>query len=96
MRPTSCPCCAASRPRPGWSCDTPLLFLDDLDKSKVTDRTADFVLAVIKARVRQAFPTVITTNLIGDDLAAQYGPQHGPPPVNELRAYGTAICPKRR
>lgn len=78
------------------SCVTPLLFLDDLDKSKVTDRTADFVLGVIKARVRQGFPTVITTNLIGDDLSAQYGPQYGPPLVNELRTYGTAVCPKKK
>lgn len=76
--------------------EAPLLLLDDLDKCKPTERASEFLLSVLKARARAGKTTIITTNLVSDELRKQFGVLHGPPIANELRAYSTKVAPKKK
>lgn len=65
-----------------------VLLLDDLDKTKVTERTGEFLFAVIDARVREGRATIITTNLTGEKLREQFASEVGGPLLRRLKDYG--------
>lgn len=58
-------------------CD--ILFIDDLGKEKLTERTATELFGVIEGRVKQLRPIFATTNLSGAALKASLSPDRGEP-----------------
>ncbi|BER92713.1 ATP-binding protein [Atrimonas thermophila] len=53
--------------------DVRFLVIDDLGKGKWSERVAERLYAVINARYNELNPTVITTNLVGQDLRKYVG-----------------------
>ncbi len=72
--------------------ETPILFLDDLGKSKITLRVGEALFEVIDRRTTNRRPTIITTNSVGDGLASRFeDAEAGSPAVRRLRDYFDAI-----
>lgn len=53
--------------------DVRVLVIDDLGKGKWTEKVAERLYAIINARYNELNPTIITTNLVGQDLRKYLG-----------------------
>jgi DNA replication protein DnaC len=62
-----------------------VLFIDDLDKMHPTPRTEAELFALLRARLDAGKPTFITTNMVGDELAARFSGEYGYALVARLR-----------
>lgn len=62
-----------------------LLVIDDLGKEKATPRSGEVLFCLLDCRIREGRPTWITTNFNGEEIAAKYGPDHGPAILSRLR-----------
>lgn len=62
------------------------LVLDDIDKIRPTEGMLEFLFAVLDHRLNQKYePTILTTNLVGEELAERWGPEYGPYLVRRIR-----------
>lgn len=68
---------------------TDLLVLDEAGSMKCAGREADILFAILGARHNQCLPTVITANLLPDELGVYLGEQV----VSRLREGGTETVP---
>ena len=63
------------------------VVLDDLGREKVTDWTGELIYAVVNARYESRLPTIVTSNLTAEDLAASpYWPA-----ISRLAEDGTLV-----
>lgn len=62
-----------------------LLYLDDIDKMRMTDRVESDFYRVIEERRRWLKPVFVTLNATGKDLAGMLSATGGTPIVNRLR-----------
>jgi DNA replication protein DnaC len=65
--------------------NSPLLFIDDIDKARFTPRVESELFALIEHRDVEQMPVVITTNLTGRELQKMFSPQIGPAIISRLR-----------
>lgn len=65
--------------------NTPLLFIDDIDKARFTPRVESELFALIEHRDVEGIPVVITTNLTGRELQGMFSRQTGPAIISRLR-----------
>lgn len=75
------------------SIEADVLALDDFDKVKVTERLGEFLFSVIDARTRSGRPTIITTNLTGPKLQAQFSCEVGPALLRRIKEHGLGFAP---
>lgn len=68
-----------------------LLFLDDIDKMRLTDRVEWEFYALIDHRINRQLPTILTTNAVGKQLMDKFNPDRGPALVRRLKEFFTAI-----
>ena len=67
--------------------ETPLLYLDDLGKLKLTERAETELFGLIERRCANQLPMIVTTNDTGDSLAARMTENRGPALVRRLREF---------
>lgn len=68
-----------------------VLYLDDLDKLKVTDRVEAELYHIVNARTSRNRPILVSVNLVGDALADTMSENRGEPIVRRLRDYCTPV-----
>jgi hypothetical protein len=64
-----------------------VVFFDDIDKGALTPRVQAELFGLIDRRCVNMLPTIATTNMTGDDLAAKVGDDRGAPMVRRLREF---------
>lgn len=62
-----------------------VVFLDDLGKDRLTDRVESALFGLVEGRMSNLRPIIVTTNFIGDALAAKMTGDRGQPFVRRLR-----------
>lgn len=72
-------------------CDVDVLYIDDLDKAKFTERTEAEVYHVVNSRTEHGKPILATVNLKGDALKDMMSESRGWPIVRRLRDYCKAV-----
>ncbi len=65
--------------------NTPLLFIDDIDKARFTPRVESELFSLLERREVDQMPVVITTNLTGRELQGMFSRQIGPAIISRLR-----------
>lgn len=68
-------------------CTEDVLYIDDLDKARFTDRTEAAVYHVINSRTEHGKPILASVNSTGDELADLLSENRGFPIVRRLRDY---------
>ena len=66
---------------------TDIVFFDDLGNDRVTERVESELFGVVERRIANCLPLLITTNHIGDTLAAKFTPDTGAALVRRLREF---------
>ena len=69
-----------------------VLYLDDLDKAKFTERIEAEIYHVINSRTENGKPILATVNTQGDALADLMSDNRGWPIVRRLRDYCKPVC----
>lgn len=72
-------------------CAVDVLFLDDIEKMKFTERPEVELFRIIDHRSKWWLPTIITTNATGAGLEAKMTENRGAPLVRRLREFCTII-----
>lgn len=72
--------------------DADVLLIDDLGKCKLTERAEADVFDIFDRRFSAGRPVIVTTNFVGDTLAAKFSPDRGPAFVARLREFCDCIC----
>ena len=73
---------------PAWSQrlnTVEVLFLDDLAKSKFTERVEAELFGIVEMRMANLLPTIITTNTVGGTLKSKLSADRGEPLIRRLR-----------
>lgn len=79
--------------RERWS-GPQVLLLDDLDKDKFTERTAEMLFAVLDARLRHGRPTIVTTNADEAAFLAKFpSVELGRAALRRIKKHATIITP---
>ncbi len=73
-------------------CSVDVLYLDDLDKAKFTERTEAEVYHIINHRTEQRRPIFASVNCNGDELSGLLSDNRGWPIVRRLRDYCKPVC----
>jgi len=70
-----------------------VLFIDDLGKSKITERNESDLFDICEQRISHERPIIITTNATGDELARRFDLERGigGPLVRRLREFCDAV-----
>lgn len=72
----------------------PVLMLDDVDKDKFTERTAEMLFSVLDARLRHGRATIVTLNASEAAFAAKFpNPEAGRASLRRLIKHGTTVTP---
>jgi DNA replication protein DnaC len=64
--------------------DTDVLFLDDIDKLRATDRAEIDLFEILSRRLSYGLPVIVTTNATGKILEKKFTPERGPAIVARL------------
>lgn len=67
------------------SCNCPLLFLDDVFKSKLTEKIEECLFTIIDQRLSRELPIILTLNDVGESLMARLSQDRGPALIRRLR-----------
>lgn len=71
-----------------------VLMLDDVDKDKFTERTAEMLFAVLDARLRHGRPTIVTLNASEAAFESKFpNPEAGRATLRRLKKHGTTVTP---
>lgn len=70
----------------------PMLFMDDVDKVKLTERVESELFGLFERRIANCLPTIITTNATGNQLAERMDDLRGPAFVRRLQKFCDLIC----
>lgn len=68
-----------------------VLFLDDLGKSKFTERVECELFGLIENRVANLKPIIVTTNFVGESLASKMTNDRAEPMVRRLREFCQSV-----
>lgn len=71
---------------------SPILFIDDLGKGKLTDRSEEALYRIVESRKSHKRRTFFSANCIGSQLEARLSPDRGAPIVRRLREMAHAIA----
>ena len=72
-------------------CQTDLLLLDDVFKSKLTDSFESALFTIVMHRTEHKLPIIVTTNDNGDSLLQRFSPDRGEPFVRRIKEFCTLI-----
>lgn len=71
-----------------------VLLLDDIDKDKFTERTAEMLFAVIDERLRHGRPTIVTVNASEEAFAAKFpNPETARATLRRIIKHGVTVTP---
>lgn len=73
-------------------CSVDVLYLDDLDKAKFTERTEAEVYHIINHRTEHRRPIFASVNCTGEELSGLLSDNRGWPIVRRLRDYCKLVC----
>jgi len=68
-------------------CKCPLILLDDVFKTKLTEAREELLFQVLEFRTSRQLPILVTTNDTGPSLTARFSQDRGEPFVRRLREF---------
>ena len=73
-------------------CQTDLLLMDDVFKSKLTDSFESALFIIVMHRTEHKLPIIVTTNDNGDSLLQRLSPDRGEPLVRRIKEFCKSIA----